>query len=188
MAILDQKLITRRTVVKTSLLGAVFLYLTTSGCQGKETNITKDRGLECRFLDPSGQDLFYTLAEALLFTFLPKDSKEKEKVLNEVVQGIDSYLNAIPPHTQAEIKEAIQFLNIGVVRWYVFGSSSDWEQTNRETLIKTLNQWKVSSIGLLRSIFFLLQSMVTIGYFDTSVSWKHIGYPGPEHALGLRHG
>lgn len=188
MAILNQKLISRRTVVKTSLLGAVFLYVTTNGCQSKETNTTKDRGLGCRFLDHSGQDLFYHLSEALLFSFLPKDSQEKEKVLNEVVLGIDSYLYTIPTHTQAEITEAIQFLNIGIVRWYLFGSSSHWEQTNRETLIKTLNQWKVSSIGLLRSIFFLLQSMVTIGYFETSVSWKHVGYPGPEHALGLRHG
>ncbi|MCW7505608.1 hypothetical protein [Leptospira paudalimensis] len=188
MAILNQKLISRRTLVKTSLMGAVFLYLSTSGCQAKDDVTKSDRGLDCRFLDNRGQNLFYFLADALLFTFLPKEEKEKEKVLKEVVLGIDSYLFSLPSHTQAEIIEAIQFLNISAVRWYLFGSSSNWELTNRETVIKTLNQWKTSSISLLRSIFFLLQSMVTIGYFETSVSWKHVGYPGPKHALGLRHG
>ncbi|MCW7465347.1 hypothetical protein [Leptospira levettii] len=188
MAILNQKLISRRTLVKTSLMGVVFLYLSTSGCQAKDDVTTRDRELDCQFLDNRGQNLFYYLADALLFTFLPKEEKEKENVLNEVVLNIDSYLYSLPTHTQAEILEAIQLLNISAVRWYLFGSSSSWKLSNRDTVIKTLNQWKTSSIGLLRSIFFLLQSMVTIGYFEASVSWKHVGYPGPKHALGLRHG
>lgn len=188
MAILDQKFISRRTVVKTSLFGAAFLYLSTSGCKTGGTVSLSNRGLGCSFLDPKAEDYFFYLCESLLFTFLPKDQKEKEKVLGEVVLGIDSYLSALPSHTQAEITEAIQFLNLGIVRWYVFGSSSNWEHTNRENVIKSLNQWKMSSISLLRSIFFLLQSMVTIGFFENSYSWKHVGYPGPKHALGLRHG
>ncbi|TGL07936.1 hypothetical protein EHQ43_02480 [Leptospira bouyouniensis] len=188
MAILNKKLISRRTVVKTSLVGAVFLYLSTSGCKSGEAVSTLDRGLGCRFLDHKAEDLFYYLSDSLLFHFLPKDKKEKEKVLGEVVQGIDSYLYSLPSHTQKEILEAIQFLNLSAVRWYLFGSSSNWELTNRDTVIKTLNQWKISSISLIRSIYFLLQSMVTIGFFETTYSWKHIGYPGPGHALGLRHG
>ncbi|WP_244934855.1 hypothetical protein [Leptospira jelokensis] len=188
MAFLDKKLISRRIVVKTSLFGAAFLYLSTIGCKSGGSVTTLDRSLGCRFLDPKAEDLFYYLSDSLLFTFLPKDKEEKEKVLGEVVRGIDSYLFSLPVHTQKEILEAIQFLNLGAVRWYLFGSSSNWEQTNRDTVVKTLNQWKVSSIQLIRSIFFLLQSMVTIGFFETSHSWKHVGYPGPGHALGLKHG
>lgn len=188
MTILDKKLISRRTVVKTSLFGATFLYLSTIGCRKNNEDQTKERVIGCRFLDPRGQNLFYYLSESLLFSFLLKEDDEKEKVLSAVVLGIDSYLSALPPHTQAEITEAIDFLNLGAVRWYLFGSSSNWELTDRDSVIKTLNSWKMSSIGLIRTIFFLIQSMVTIGFFETSYSWKHVGYPGPKHALGLKHG
>lgn len=188
MAISRKILISRRTVVKTSALGAVFLFLSTWKCKPTEKSVIAGRGLLCRFLDPEAQEIFAHLSEAVLFNFLPKEPLEKEKVLNEVILGIDSYLYTLPIHTQEEILEAIQFLKLRFVRWYLFGSGSHWELTDRNVVIKTLNQWKMSYISLFRSIFFLLQSMITIGYFDSSYSWKHVGYPGPKHALGLRHG
>lgn len=185
-AITRKKIISRRTVIKTSVFGAVFLFLSTWKC--KPTVPATGIGISCKFLDKEAQELFSHLSEALLFSFLPKESSEKEKILNEVVLGIDMYLYTIPIHTQNEILEAIQFLNLRLVRWYLFGSGSQWELADRNVVLKTLNQWKMSYISLLRSIFFLLQSMVAIGFFETTYSWKIIGYPGPEHALGLRHG
>ncbi|MCW7488489.1 hypothetical protein [Leptospira meyeri] len=188
MAISRKNLISRRNVVKTSAFGAVFLFLSTWNCKPSPGSVITGRGISCRFLDPEAQEVFFHLGDALLFSFLPKDVLEKEKVINEVVLGIDSYLYSLPIHTQDEILEAVQFLKLRVVRWYLFGSGSDWAQSDRTVVIRTLNQWKMSYITLFRSLFFLLQSMITIGFFETSYSWKHVGYPGPKHALGLRHG
>ncbi|TGK80470.1 hypothetical protein EHQ31_17825 [Leptospira montravelensis] len=188
MAISRKHLISRRTIVKTSAFGAVFLFLSTWKCKPSTNSEVVARGIQCQFLDPDAQELFAHLGEAVLFNFLPKEPLEKEKVINEVILGIDSYLYTLPIHTQEEILEAIQFLNLRFVRWYLFGTGSHWELTDRNVVIKTLNQWKMSYISLFRSIFFLLQSMITIGYFESSYSWKHVGYPGPKHALGLRHG
>ncbi|MCW7491646.1 hypothetical protein ND861_03160 [Leptospira sp. 2 VSF19] len=188
MAISRKNLISRRTVVKTSALGAVFLFLSTWKCKPSTNQVITSRGINCHFLDSDAQEIFAHLSEALIFHFLPSEAIEKEKVINEVILGIDSYLNSLPIHTQEEILEAIHFLNLRFVRWYLFGSGSHWELTDRTVVIKTLNQWKMSYISLFRSLFFFLQSMITIGYFDSSYSWKHVGYPGPEHALGLRHG
>ncbi|XDD54322.1 hypothetical protein AB3N62_00485 [Leptospira sp. WS4.C2] len=188
MANSRKNIISRRTVVKTSAFGAVFLFLSTWNCKSSDPSVITGRGISCKFLDPGAQEIFSHLSETLLFQFLPKEPLEKEKVINEVVLGIDSYLYTLPIHTQDEILEAIRFLNLRVVRWYLFGSGSHWELTDRNVVINTLNQWKMSYITLFRSLFFLLQSMITIGYFELPYSWKHVGYPGPKHALGLRHG
>lgn len=178
-------MITRRTMIKTGLIGTVSLAVL-KGIYGPFSNsptFINQKGHLYQVLDTSDQTILAAIVAVMLEGALPSLPKEKEQVVEEIVQGVDLAIHGLAPHTQKELKELFLLLDFPVTRRLVARVWAPWSQATAKEIHHFLTEWRYSSVSLLNTAYEGLHELIMASYYGNPLSWKSIGYPGPPPIL-----
>ena len=122
---------------------------------------------------------------AVLGELLPADPVERRVALAAAIDTIDDYLGHFPVHVQDEARQVFWMLGLWPVRALLAGVHAPWTEASPEELVAWLDSWQHSRWSLLREIYVLLQSLVSLGWFANPPGWPALGYPEPTPIVPL---
>ena len=182
-------MITRRVLIRTSLLGSAGLAAASTlglglgaaslaGCSRAPSDAAAFAAL------PAWQDahsaLFEALAPAVIGSACATPSQRQA-----AVQGVRAAVEGLSPAAQRELHELLGLLGWAPARWALTGLRQDWPQVTPEQASAFLARWRHSPLELLQSAYHALHDLLLGGWYAQPASWPAIGYPGPP-TLGAR--
>ncbi len=173
---------TRRGVLKAGLLGVLLMPVTLSRRALMAAGETAEAGAGASyraFTEPHHQRILRVITGVEFSRVLPSEEAERQAALELVLAGCDRYMAHMPPPVQDEAREALDLLDITLVRWLLGGPWGDWEQAAEEDVRAFLENLRTSRFALKRSLYQFLHDMGLIGWFGHPASWSALGYPGP---------
>ncbi|MGH8806475.1 MAG: hypothetical protein ACREX0_01185 [Noviherbaspirillum sp.] len=167
--------VSRRTFVKTGLIGA--LTLTTAG------------GLYRATLRPVmlGKFVLDGAAKSALCAIIPvvlKDAIEPAPAqISIAIARVQDAISGLPFATQKEIADLFGLLTLGPARRFLAGVPDDWPQAKQEDIAAFLQSWRLHRFALLQSAYHALHDLITGAWYADPSTWATIGYPGPLKEL-----
>lgn len=163
----------RRTLLKLGALSATVLVVA-----GSITALLQP-GLRQGKLTPAAQDIFSSVARAILDRTLPAEQIDKQRALAGLLSRIDDLTQAFPPHVQAELSQLLGLLSTAVGRRTLAGLASDWPSASVTEVQQALQSMRVSRLALRQQSYHALHDIVGAAYFSDASTWATLGYPGP---------
>ncbi len=136
-------------------------------------------GLQQGKLTAAAQEVFSSVAGAILDRTLPVAQFEKQKSLAALLNRIDELVQAFPPHVQAELSQLLGLLSTGVGRRTLAGLESDWRGASVKEVQDALQSMRLSRLTLRQQSYLALHDIVGAAYFSDPSTWATLGYPGP---------
>lgn len=165
--------ISRRTLLKAGVAGgaalllARWLYTSTTGPQSAPTRPGA--------LDVPARSVVAAIAPVMLAGALPAN----EKLLQEVVAGVEQAIAGLPPAVRKEVDQLFALLSFAPTRALIAGVWSPWPQASPTSIRAFLDHWRDSRLALLRSAYGALHQLVFGAWYGNSHAWPTIGYAGP---------
>ncbi|HEY5581377.1 MAG TPA: hypothetical protein VIK56_09465 [Rhodoferax sp.] len=163
----------RRTWLKLGAVSATVLILA-----GGATALWQP-GLQQGRLSPGAQDVFASVARAILDGTLPTEPAQVQAALAGLAQRIDALVQALPPHVQAELSQVLGILGTGIGRRTLAGLAPDWRSASVAEVQQALQSMRTSSLALRLQSYQALHDIVGAAYFSDASTWPALGYPGP---------
>ena len=136
-------------------------------------------GLQQGRLSPGAQDVFASVARAILDGTLPTEPAQVQAALAGLAQRIDALVQALPPHVQAELSQVLGILGTGIGRRTLAGLAPDWRSASVAEVQQALQSMRTSSLALRLQSYQALHDIVGAAYFSDASTWPALGYPGP---------
>ncbi len=159
--------LSRRTFLKAGLAGSLLLAVA-----GQVAAAPDEEGRMLR-----------AVAAALLVGALPESGGERERMLDETVQGIRKAVAGLSLPVQKEIVELFSLLTLSPVRRLLAGVNADWGEARVVDVSAFLEQWRNSRFALLQSAYAALHDLTFGAWYARPERWDAIGYPGPPEVF-----
>ena len=131
-------------------------------------------GLKDARLTPSGQAVFGAVSRAVLGPLLA------EAQLPAQLARIESAVQAMPAHVQAELAQLLALLAAPPTRLALTGLGDDWASAPTADVLAMLERLRQSPLQLRRQVYQALRDLTNAAWFANPASWRAIGYPGPR--------
>ena len=164
----------RRTLLKLGLASAAVIMVAGGAATwlqpGLQANAT---------LSPAGREVFAAVGWAVLDKSLPQEEGSRQIALDGLLKQIDTLVQALPPHAQAELSQLLSVLASAAGRRTLAGLSQPWPQASIADLQQALQGMRLSALALRQQAYGALHDIATGAYFADAASWPMLGYPGP---------
>lgn len=165
----------RRTLLKLGLASAAALAVA-----GGTVGWLMQPGLHPNgHLSTAGRDVFSAVGRAVLDKSLPAQEGERHKAIAGLLARIDTLVQALPPHAQAELSQLLSVLTSAPGRFALAGLGQPWEQASIADLQFALQDMRLSGLALRQQAYAALHDIATGAYFADAATWPLLGYPGP---------
>jgi hypothetical protein len=119
------------------------------------------------------------VARALLAGSLPKDERQRQRILDAMMARTDTFIADLPLHVQAELSQLFGLLATAAGRRGIVGLSASWEDTTVSEITTALQSMRTSGMDLRIQVYHGLHDLICVQYFSGQESWALLGYPGP---------
>jgi len=96
-----------------------------------------------------------------------------------IMNNIDQAALLLSQKSQEELRQLLSLLGTGLGRLMMSGLWQNWQQTSRQSVDKTLGDWREHHLQLMQVAYVGLHQIVIGGVYAEANSWQAIGYPGP---------
>jgi hypothetical protein len=170
----------RRTLLKRGLLGGVLLGIGGAGFLalrgGKRVRVPAD-GLHV-FSEQQ-----YAVLDALAHRFIGKAPGWPTAEDVGVALAVDRIVERTEPSVQAELKQLLGLFENALAGFLFGGRTQLFSALDAEAQDRVLEEWRDSRIAVRRTGYNALRTLVLAGYYQSPLTWKPLGYPGPQEGF-----
>ncbi len=168
--------ITRRSILKYGLAGAVILAASGVGLSVRSTTQrTPRRPLVS--LDPTT----YSILAAISDRILPGGEGFPKASDLEVPEKIDALLATCHPGMQAEVVQVLQLFENALAGFVFDQRFQTFTASPPDVQDEVIASWRSSRISVRRTAYKALHGLVTASYYGSPEVYKLVGYPGPPN-------
>lgn len=164
----------RRTLLKLGLASAAVLVAAGGAATWLQPGLHTDGRLS-----PAGRAVFSAVGRAVLDKSLPQEGGARQVALNGLLNRVDTLVQALPQHAQAELSQLLSVLASGAGRRTLSGLGQPWPQASIADLQQALQGMRLSVLALRQQAYGALHDIVMSAYFADAATWPLLGYPGP---------
>ena len=88
--------------------------------------------------------------------------------------------SALEPSAQAELKQLLGLFENALAGFVFGGRTEPFTALDAAAQDRVLEEWRDSRVALRRTGYNALRTLVLAGYYQSPLTWKPIGYPGPD--------
>lgn len=174
--------IKRRQFIQKGLIGSALFSLTplisfAQSTPAFDKDSFKKHGF--LFLDEEDIKFFKAICPIMLGQVSSKDQWPPEKIMFEVIKGVDYTIAGLPESTQSDLANLFKLLSFRPTRFLLTGVWSSWESASYDTINSAMDKWSGTGILMWRSAYDGLRKIVLSSWYATPTSWQALGYPGP---------
>ncbi|MGO9828768.1 MAG: gluconate 2-dehydrogenase subunit 3 family protein [Myxococcaceae bacterium] len=100
-----------------------------------------------------------------------------------VAQAVDRIAQRTEPSAQAELKQLLGLFDNALAGFLFGGRTEPFTALDAAAQDRVLEEWRDSSVAIRRTGYDALRTLVLAGYFQSPLTWKPIGYPGPDESF-----
>ena len=164
----------RRTLLKLGLTSAAVLVVAGGAASRWQPGLQADASLS-----PGGREVFLAIGRGVLDKSLPQETDARQVALDGLLGRIDTLVQALPPHAQAELSQLLSVLASAPGRLALAGLRQPWAQASVADLQQALQDMRLSALALRQQAYGALHDIATGAYFADAATWPLLGYPGP---------
>lgn len=161
-------MVTRRTVLKAGLGGAVLLALGSTAALLIGRDPVRDREQVLRAVIP-----------AVLDGALPLDEPQRAAAISAALNDTLVALAGLAPETQRQLAQLFALLAIAPLRRVLAGVPVNWSSASVAEVSAFLRSWRTHRLGLLQGAYHGLHELVIGPWYAQPAHWEALGYPGP---------
>lgn len=165
----------RRTLLQLGLTCAAVLVLAGGGAGWLLQPVLQADGA----LSSVGREVFAAVGRAVLDKSLPQQEGARQIALDGLLKRVDTLVQALPPHAQAELSQLLSLLASAAGRRTLAGLGQPWPQASIADLQRALQGMRLSALALRQQAYGALHEIATSAYFADAATWPQLGYPGP---------
>jgi len=166
---------TRRTFIKTGLLGAAALAVA-----GGLYRLRQPAPLQPYQPDAATRAALTAIVPAMLQDALPAADAT---ALAATIERMQAAIAGLPLPTQKEVAGLFGLLTLAPTRRLLAGVP-DWAEASPEQVTAFLRSWQQHRFALLQSAYQALHDLIFGAWYADPESWSAIGYPGPAVRFG----
>lgn len=136
-----------------------------------------------RALTDSERALLGAVGHAMLDGVLPSDAGQRQRLLQQTVDGIAVEVAGLSLATQRELGQLFGLLVSTPGRMALAGVSRPWREASSEEVQHFLQSWRDSRLALFQTAYAALHDLTFGAWYARSDSWEAIGYPGPPQGV-----
>jgi hypothetical protein len=170
----------RRTLLRRGLVGGALLAVGGAGF------LALRRGR--RVLPPSdGLHVFsaqeYAVLDALAHRFIGAAPGWPTVEEVGVARAVDRIAERVEPSVQAELKQLLGLFENALAGFLFGGRTAPFTALDAQAQDRVLQEWRDSRIAVRRTGYNALRTLVLAGYYQSPLTWKPLGYPGPQEGF-----
>jgi hypothetical protein len=100
-----------------------------------------------------------------------------------VALAVDRIAERAEPSVQAELKQLLGLFENALSGFFFGGWVRPFTSLDAAAQDKVLEEWRDSRIAIRRTGYNALRTLVLAGYFQSPLTWKPMGYPGPPEGF-----
>lgn len=100
-----------------------------------------------------------------------------------VAFAVDRIAERAEASAQAELKQLVGLFDNALAGFLFGGRTAPFTSLDAAAQDKVLREWRDSRIAIRRTGYNVLRTLVLAGYFQSPLTWKPIGYPGPDDSF-----
>jgi hypothetical protein len=170
----------RRSLLKRGLLGGALLAVGGAG-------VLAFRGTRRVALPPEGLRVFspeqYAVLDALAHRMVGTLPGWPTVEVVGVALAVDRIAQRTEPSVQAELKQLLGLFENALSGFLFGGWTSPFTALEAAAQDRVLQEWRDSRIAIRRTGYNALRTLVLAGYFQSPLTWKPMGYPGPPEGF-----
>jgi hypothetical protein len=97
-----------------------------------------------------------------------------------VARAVDRIAERVEPSVQAELKQLLGLFDNALAGFVFGGRTEPFTALDAAAQDRVLVEWRDSRVALRRTGYNALRTLVLAGYYQSPLTWKPIGYPGPD--------
>lgn len=132
-----------------------------------------------QFLRQPDVVLLSAIIPAVLAGNFPAAPAEQQRVLTNVLIGLDDFLGATSAYTHQQVHQLFDLLSMKVSRGLLTGVWADWSAVDTDEVERFLRRWQHSRFNTFRQGYQLLTQLPTLVYYAQPPHWTPAIYPGP---------
>src|SRR5450755_3604660 len=170
----------RRTLLKRGLFGGAVLAIGGAGflaLRGGKRVLAPGEGLH---VFSEGQ---YAVLDALAHRFIGRAPGWPTVEVVGVALAVDRIAQRTEPSVQAELKQLLGLFENALSGFLFGGWTSPFTALEAAAQDRVLQEWRDSRIAIRRTGYNALRTLVLAGYFQSPLTWKPMGYPGPPEGF-----
>lgn len=164
----------RRTLLKLGLASAAVLVVAGGAASWWQPGLQADASLSL-----AGRDVFSAIGRGVLDKSLPQEAVARQAALDGLLGRVDTLVQALPPHAQAELSQLLSVLASAPGRLALAGLRQPWPHASVADLQQALQDMRLSALALRQQAYGALHDIATGAYFADAATWPLLGYPGP---------
>ncbi len=179
--------LSRRKLIKNSLLGATFLGAS-SGLVYLMAPLRPREPAPGDWLLLRTQDLpaLYAIAPLVLGSRLPAAGAARDEQLLRVLHSADALLYYSSEEIHRQARQVLDLLNVPAYRILVAGIPRPWQETDEADIRDFLRRWSHSRLSVLQNVINAVTRVIQAAWYAVPERVVRTGYPGiPENARVL---
>lgn len=137
------------------------------------------RGISDGKLTESGRDVMRGLAIGIVGPMLPKDTTERNAILEGHLAHLEVFLSGLPNVLQIEISAILGLLGNLPTRKMLTGLGSNWGEATESDITAAIETMRMNPLPTTRLTYQVVRGVTCMAFFSNSDHWKLTGYPGP---------
>jgi Gluconate 2-dehydrogenase subunit 3 len=97
-----------------------------------------------------------------------------------VARAVDRIAERVEPSARAELKQLLGLFDNALAGFVFGGRTQPFTALGAAAQDRVLEEWRDSRVALRRTGYNALRTLVLAGYYQSPLTWKPIGYPGPD--------
>ena len=171
---MSDKLLSRRTVLKTGLLGAGLL---TVGGLGLSLQGTVLRQPSEPLIALSQRE--YSILAAIADRLCPSSPDAPTASQLGVAEAIDTTVSRMDPATAKEFRQLLALFENAAFGFIFNQTFQPFTACSPATQDRVIEGWRLSAVAVRRSGYRALAGLCLAAYWANPKSWSLVGYPGP---------
>jgi hypothetical protein len=100
-----------------------------------------------------------------------------------VALAVDRIAERTEPSVQAELKQLLGLFDNALAGFLFGGRTVPFTALDAAAQDRVLEEWRDSRLAIRRTGYNALRTLVLAAYYQSSLTWKPLGYPGPESSF-----
>ena len=100
-----------------------------------------------------------------------------------VALAVDRIVERTEPSVQAELKQLLGLFENALAGFLFGGRTEAFTALDAQAQDRVLEEWRDSRIAVRRTGYNALRTLVLAGYYQSPLTWKPLGYPGPQEGF-----